>query len=210
MAENNFEVVQIHDNFYRDSFGKVVICIIAIFVALLLLLALAIYLHYTKPTPTTFFVEKEWRVQGEVPVDQPYLSVPDMLQWVGEFLPKSFVFDFVHYNQQLEVAQQYFTENGWKVFVNQLNNYVSYENVTNNKLFVTGNAAGAPFIIDQGILSGRYAWWVQMPVTLTYVSYTSTSNRTLTFQVLVVRVSTLNNLNGVAIDNVIVLNSTGS
>lgn len=211
MADEDLGVVEIQDNFYRDSFNKVVICIILTCIAIGLMIAIAIYLHYTKPIPTTFFVEKEWRVQPVVPVDQPYLAEPSMLQWVGEFLPKAFVFDFNHYNEQLEEAQQYFTANGWKVFLNHLNNYVSYNNVTTNKLFVTGRAGGAPSVIKEGLYpGGRYGWWVGMPVIIDFASYTQSNSRTLTIQVAVVRVSTLNNLNGVAIDNVIVTNATGS
>lgn len=208
MADEEVVTVEIQDNFYHDSIGKVIIAFIAILIAISMLVAISLYLHYTKPTPTTFFVDREWRVQSAVPVDQPYLSEPDMLQWVGETLPRVFVYDFSHYNDQLKANQQFFTPNGWNIFLNQLNNYASYNYVSSNKLFVTGNAAGAPYIINQGLLSGRYAWWVQMPVTINYATYTPSTKRTLTLQVLVVRVSTLNNLNGVAIDNVIVTNAT--
>lgn len=206
MAEDQLGVVKLQDNFYHDDFGRVILCFIGLAIAIGLLIAISLYLHFTKPTPTTFFVDREWRVQGAVPVDQPYLSPPDMLQWVGENLPRAFNFDFNFYNDQLKDAQQFFTPNGWSVFQNHLNNYVSYNYVTSNKLFVSGRAGGAPFILNQGILSGRFAWWVQMPVIVKYESYTAGSSKILTMQVLVVRVSTLNNLNGVGIENVIVTN----
>ena len=210
MADENLRIVTIQDDFYRDGFKKILIVLLMVLFAIVLLASISIYLHYTKPSPTTFFVDREFRVQGAVSVDQPYLSEPDMLQWVGASIPRAFSYDFLHYNDQLKKAQTFFTENGWQVFLNHLNNYVSYNYVTTNKLFVNGTPAGAPYILDQRVLSGRYAWLVQMPVLLKMTGYGVNSAKTLTLQILVVRISTLNNLNGIAIDNVLVTNASNT
>lgn len=209
MAEE-FHVVNLRDDFYRDSFGKVVVIIIGILTAIILLVALSIYLYLDKPPPVTFPVDKEWRVIKPVPLDQPYLSRPDLYQWVSDVIQKVFVLDFNHYNDQLKTASQYFTTDGWKVFLNQLNVYANYNNVQAYKLFVNGVPAGAPYLLNDGLLAGRYAWWVQMPITINYAGYSPPPSKTLTLQVLVVRVPTLNNLNGVGIDNVIVANGAGT
>ena len=126
------------------------------------------------------------------------------MQWVSDALPRVFQYDFNHYNDQLKVASQYFTVEGWKVFLNQLNNYVNYNNVQTYKMFVSGIPASAPFVLNQGLILGRYGWWVQMPLTIKYFGSNRNSTQVLTLQVLVVRVPTLNNLSGVGIDNVIV------
>jgi intracellular multiplication protein IcmL len=204
MAEEELRVVQLREDFYRDSFGKVILIIISIFIAIFLLVALSLYLYLNIPSPVVFPVDKEWRIQPPVPLDKPYLPQSDLLQWVGDALQRSFVFDFNHYNEQLKVASQFFTADGWKVFLNQLNIYANYNTVQANKVFVNSAPAGAPVILNQGLLSGRYAWWVQMPINLNYAGLRPPFNKTLILQVLVVRVSTLNNLTGVGIDNVIV------
>lgn len=203
MAEELPEV-KLKDDFYRDNFGRVMLIIASILFCMGLLVALSLYLYLEKPPPVTFLVEKEWRVQKDVPMDQPYLSNPDVLQWVSNTLQKVFVYDFLNYNDQLKSYTPYFTKAGYQVFLNQLNNYANYNNVQTYKLFVNGVAAGAPFILNQGLLSGRYSWWVQMPITLKFVSYNRSNTLSLTLQILVVRVPTMNNLNGVGIDNVIV------
>ncbi|TAK74361.1 MAG: type IV secretion protein DotI [Gammaproteobacteria bacterium] len=208
MAEE-LQVVEIREDFYRDSFGKVILILLSVCVAIALLAALSGYLYLTKPSPVTFVVDNEWRVKSPVPIDQPYLSTPDLLQWTSDALRKAFVYDFYEYNTQLKTASQYFTADGWKVFLDQLNSYASYNDVQAKKLFVTATPASAPFILQQGLLSGRYAWWVQMPININYYAANNQfSARTLTLQVLVVRVATTNNLNGVGIDNVIVANPT--
>lgn len=208
MTEEEITLV-LRDDFYRDSFGKVLLIIMGIFIAIILFVATSIYLYMNKPVPITFHVEDEFRILKPVALDQPYLLSPDLLQWVGNALANSFVYDFDHYNDQLKLASQYFTPDGWKIFLNQLNIYANYNTVQKNKMFITNKPTGAPFILRQGLLPGRrYAWWIQMPITISYAGYNISSTDSLTLQILVVRVSTLNNLMGVGIDNVIVAKTT--
>lgn len=208
MAEEEGQLVTLRTDFYRDSFGKIIFIIASILAAMTLLIIISLYLYFNQPSPVLFSVDNEWRVQPPVPLDQPYLSKPDLLQWVSNVLPAAFRFDFIHYNDQLKTASQYFTADGWKVFLNQLNNYANYNNVQNEKLFINGVASSAPYVVNQGIFSGRYAWWVQMPIDLNYETYNRKYTRGLMLQVLVVRVPTSNNLSGVGINNVIVVSAT--
>ncbi len=205
MAEEELAKVELRDAFYRDSIGKVILLIIAICIALILLAAMSAYLYTQRPPPVAFPVFEEYRVQPPVPLDQNYLRDPDLLQWVANVFINSFNFDYINYNDQVAAAQQYFTADGWKIFLNQLNIYANYNTVQANKLFVTGSPAGAPYKLKYGLLSGRYAWWVQMPLQINYQGLKPPPNKLITLQILVVRVSTLNNLNGVAIDNIIVV-----
>ena len=211
MNEEAFQVVDIQDDFYREGFGKLMFVLTSLLIAMSLLIAVSVYLYLNQPPPKTFHVEKEWRVQAPVPLNQPYLTTPELLQWVSDVLPRAFMFDFINYNDQLKTISPYFTKEGWKIFLNQLNIYANYNKVQSYKMFVTAVPAGAPFIFNQGPVqeTGVYGWWVQMPLTLTYASFSGSNAQTLSLQVLVVRVSTLNNLNGVGINNVLVLKGTG-
>lgn len=197
--------MELQDDYYRDSFGKVVLIIVGIVFGIVLLALLSLYLYLDKPKPITFVVDNEWRVQPPVPLDQPYLSEPDLLQWASDVLPKAFNYDFNHYNDQLKFASQYFTADGWKIFLNQLNIYANYNTVQTNKLFINAKPAAAPYLLNKGLLSGRFGWWIQMPIVLKYAGLNPTPDKNLTLQLLVVRVSTLNNLMGVGIDNVLVV-----
>lgn len=212
MAADELHTVTIHEDFYRDSFGKVLLIIASFIIAMGLLAAISLYLYLNQPPPKTFLVEDEWRVQPAIPLNQPYLTTPDLLQWVSDVLPRSFQFDFMNYNDQLNEIKAYFTPDGWKVFQNQLNIYANYNKVQAYKMFVSAVPAGAPYLFNQGLVSesGIYGWWVQMPLTLNYTGYGGANSQTLTLQVLVVRVSTLNNLMGVAINNILVVKSASN
>jgi intracellular multiplication protein IcmL len=208
MAEEELQVVQLQKDFYRDGFSKLLLIIIGFVfvVALLGLISLRLYLE--KPAPETFPVDAEWRVQPEVPLSQPYMPTPDLLQWVNDSIQKAFTLDFYNYNDQLKNISQFFTQNGWQAFLNQLNIYANYNNVQAYKMFINATPTSAPIILQQGLLSGVYGWWVQMPIDINYASYTKASKQSLLLQMLVVRVSTLNNLSGVGIENVIVANKS--
>jgi len=208
MAEEVLQTVGLREDFYRDSFGKVIFIIASVCVAIVLLFALIIYLYLNKPPPITFPIEAEWRIQPDVPVNVPYVAEPDLLQWVSETILKVFIYDFYQYNTQLKSYSTYFTSEGWSVFLNQVNIYANYDNILAGKMFVTAVPGGAPYVVQQGLLAGRYGWWIQMPIDINSSSFQRSSKKTLTLQILVVRVSTLNNLSGVAIDNVIVAKST--
>lgn len=204
MAAEEPQVATLHDDFYRDCFGKVVVYIAAALLAIALMAALSLYLHLNKPKPVTFAVGDDWRVKPLVPLNEAYLSRPDLLQWVNDAIQKSFIFDFNNYDAQLKAISQYFTADGWTVFLELLNNYANYNNIQAYKLFINATPTAAPTVINEGLLSGRYAWWVEMPIEIDYAGYKPPGSKTLTLQVLVVRVPTLNNLSGVSINNVIV------
>lgn len=204
MAGEELQVVRLRDDFYRDGFYKVLLAVATIIVAIVLLIIVSLYLLGSKPKPVYFSTDNEWRVLAPVPVEQQYLKNPDLAQWVTNVLPQAFTYDFISYTKQLKNLGQYFTANGWQIFLNQLNIYANYNGIQTQKLFVSASAAGAPVVINQGLLQGRYAWWVQMPVNLNYISADKGSTQPLVIQVLVVRVPTLNNISGVGIENMIV------
>lgn len=203
--------VEIRNEFYRDSFWRVMFIVFGFFFSLLFLLGVSFYLYLNQPRPVVFPVGKEWRTIPEIALDRPYLTLPNMLQWLANAISNVFVYDYYHYNDQLNAAQIYFTSAGWKVFLNQLNIYANYNTIQKGKMFVNATPAGAPYLLKEGVLSGRYAWWVQMPITIQTISGEGqTNSQNLTLQILVVRVSTLNNLLGVGIENIIVADRTSN
>lgn len=203
MAEEEVKVV-LEDNFYRDSFGKVIFVLCSIAVSIAFLAGISVYVFMNEPPPTTFRVADEWRVLAPVPIQQPYLSEPDMLQWVTDVLPKVFNIDFLHMDDQLDANKKYFTDNGYQVYLNQLNNIAPKDTLQAGKLFVHAEPAGAPTIPNQGVLSGRYAWMVQFPINISYAGLKNVPSTNLTLKVLVVRTETTNNLTGILIDNITV------
>lgn len=210
MAENELQLVSLRDDFYRDGYYKALAAMGILLVAIALLVSASLYLQLSKPHPVTFAVGDEFRTLSSIPTNKPYLSQPDLIQWVSDVLPRLFTFDFVNYNQELKSVSDYFTVNGAKSYADQLKVYADYNSIVPQKLFLNAKPAGAPFILNQGILPGQiYGWLIQMPLELDYRSAGRRNTMTLVMQALVVRVSTLNNLSGVAIEKLTVTKGAG-
>ena len=207
MALDALQVIRLRNDFYRDGFHKILLGLGMILLAIILLVAMSLYLFLGKGGGVDVACDNEWRIVPPVPLNQPYLKTADLIQWVSTVLPTVFTYDFINYKDQLNANTPNFTGTGWSKLLEVLNNYEVYNAVTQAKLFVNGSAGGAPFILNQGLLSGKYGWWVQMPINLGYSSYERKYTQPITLQVLVIRIPTLNNLYGVAIDNVVVVSS---
>lgn len=203
MAVEELETIYLRKDFYRDGFRKILFILGMFFIVIAVLIATSIYLFLDKPAPVRFATDNEWRIVQAVPLDKPYLAQSDLIQWVSNVVPKLFDYDFINYKIELQKNEQYFTENGWKAFLTMLSGYADYSAIKNAKLFVNGVPSGAPFVLNQGLLERKYSWWVQMPLN---INYSGGYVQELDLQVLVVRISTLNNLYGVAIDNILVAN----
>lgn len=203
MADEAAEVVRIQDHFYRDGFNKTLIAFGVLSAAIVLLLSTSIYLVVTKPAPVVFATGKDWRMLPPVSLDQPFLKTPDLLQWVSEMVGDIFTFDFIRYANQLNSYKHFFTDAGWKKFQELLNVRINSEMVQSRKWFVSASAAGAPFVLKQGVLLGKYSWWVQIPLKINYSGSTGSNSVALTVQFLVVRAGTLDDINGVIIDDIV-------
>ncbi|MCD6039398.1 MAG: hypothetical protein K0S27_798 [Gammaproteobacteria bacterium] len=203
MAGEELPIIRLRRDFNRDGFHKVLFVLGVFVISIILLIATSVDLLLSKPEPIKFSTDNEWRIVKPVPIEQPYLIQPDLIQWVSGVLPRLFNYDFMNYANELQKNEHYFTEKGWKKFLALLNNYAPYTTVLNSKLFIKGSVEGAPFLLNQGVLAGRYSWWVQMPVS---INYSGGYSQMLDLQALVVRVSTLDNLYGVAIENILTAN----
>lgn len=210
MAGDELQFISLRDDFYRDGYYKTLAAAGVLLIAIALLVSVSIYLQLSKPDPVVFRTGDEFRTVLPVPIDKPYVSQADLIQWVSEALPTAFIFDFINYNQQLKNISQYFTVNGWKTYTDQLKQYADYNAFVARKLFSDAEPAGAPFILNQGLLPGNiYGWQVQMPINLEYSSVNRGDTIPLVLQALVVRIPTLNNLSGLAIDKLTIIQGTG-
>lgn len=201
MADEESIVVGLRNDFYRDRIGSAFFLLIGMLGVIGSLMYLSHYLHSTEPPPVNFNTYQGWRVQGDIPITEPYLSEPEVLQFVSNIMRQVFVFDFYHFEQQFENYPRYFTKSGWEAFSKQIEDKINQKKFKREKLFSNSTPTGAPYILNQGILSGRYAWWVQAPLKINLLGGEG-GGFTLNLQVLVVRVSTLGNLAGILIENV--------
>jgi hypothetical protein len=120
----------------------------------------------------------------------------------------------MNYNSQSNDIEQYFSQNGWKKLQNLLVTYANPKTVLDSKLFILASPSAAPTVFNQGLinqgsLAGRYGWWVQMPLDIRYTNAEKAYTSSITVKVLLIRVPIVNDLSGIAIEDILVSNPQG-
>ena len=107
-------------------------------------------------------------------------------------------------------ASGFFTSDGWNQFITALSESNNLDAVKTKKLVVSAVATAAPVILQKGLLNGRYAWRIQMPILVTYQSASEFSQQNLNVTMLVTRVDTLNSPRGIGIAQFISAPASGT
>lgn len=207
MAEDALELIRLRNNFYRDNYKRVVT---AIFVLLFINFALAGIVFYqitNRPVPQYFATSADGRIVPLYPLSEPMVAPTQLLQWASRAAIAAYTYNFVDYRNALQRVQNNFTPDGWKYFEDALKGARTLEAVLAKKLVVSAVATAAPVILDQGVINGRYAWKVQMPLLVTYQSASEQTQQPIVVTMVVSRVPTVNMPRGIAIASFI--SSTG-
>ena len=209
MPHDALEVVKLRNNFYKDSYRKVILALLISLVAIVVLIIAIIFLEATEPTPKYFAATDSGRIIKLVPLNQPNLSDKAVLQWASEAVVSVYSYNFVNFRRAFQTSKQYFTKSGWTSFLKALSASKNLKAVQDQKLIVSAVLQGAPIVRSEGQLRGRYTWVVQMPVLVTYQSSTDQSTQTFLVTLRIKRISTLDNNYGIGISEFIVRQREG-
>ncbi len=188
------------DNFfYRDYYEKIIIAFIAIMGIAILISGVVLFQVFHKPLPRFTAVSTDGQRLALNAYDEPNLLSTTILTWASKAAVAAYTFDFVNYNNQMQLARPYFTPSGWDAYQSAVESVI--QRITQNQLFVNGVVSGAPVISNQGDLPGSgYSWRVQIPFLVTYQSAESTKSRTYMVTLMIVRVPTTVNPDAIGID----------
>lgn len=204
MADDALELVRLRNNFYRDNYRRLVGMLLLMIIVNLGLIGAIVYLITHKPVPQYFATSSDGRITPLYPLSEPVVTPPELLQWANQAAVAAYTYNFVNYRQELQVASEYFTPHGWTQFQEGLKATRNLETVIAKKFVVSATATGAPRVTDQGLLNGRYAWKVQLPLVATYENSSGERlQQPIVVNMIIMRVSTLNTPKGIAIDQFI-------
>lgn len=188
------------NEFYRDGFRNLVkIAIVQMIVIIGLILTLLVYMNTSKPADRYFATTADGRIMNLVPLDQPNMNPAALLSWVARAASEVMTFEFNGYQRQLQQSSRYFTKEGWESFTDALQKSRIIDSVTAQKQVVTAVPRSAPIVKQQGATNGKYQWVIQMPLKVTYASSTQSRADNLYLTLLVERVPSLENPDGVGI-----------
>lgn len=189
------------NEFYRDGFRNMIrIAILEAVIILALIAALATYIHNVQPTNRYFATTADGRIMQLVPLDQPSVNPNALMSWVSQAVTETMTFGFHDYQRRLQQSSRHFTRRGWETFTTALQKSRIIDGVTGNQQVVTAEPRSAPILVGQGVQNGKYRWVVRLPIRVTYKSGKENRAEMMTVQLVVERVSSLENPSGIGID----------
>jgi intracellular multiplication protein IcmL len=200
MSSDSLELIRLRNNFYRDNYRRVMGLLVVLSVALLILVATLIYIVLHRPEPKYYATTQAGRVLQLVPLNQPILNSAAIIDWASQVAASSYTYSFINYRQKIQKLEPYFTKNGWQSFLKGLQDSSTLTAMEANKLIVSAVVSGTPVVVNQAVLSGRYAWKVQVPVLVTFQSASEKYQNKYMITIVIVRDSTLQNARGIAIE----------
>ena len=209
MAEDALTAVALRNAFYRDGQRKMILVLLVSMVANFVLASMLVYIILHPPAPKYFATSINGRITPLFPLNEPNQSDSAVLQWANQAAIAAFTYNFVNYRTELQASSGFFTSDGWDQFLTALQQSNNLDAVKAKKLIVSAVATRAPIILQKGILNGKYAWRVQMPILVTYQSASEFSQQNNVVTMLITRVSTLNSPRGIGISQFVVGPASG-
>jgi intracellular multiplication protein IcmL len=209
MAEDALTTVTLRNEFYRDSYRRVLLILLLSLVINLFLGGILIYMITHPPKPKYFATSINGRITPLFPLNEPNQSDSAVLQWANQAAIAAYTYNFVSWRKELQAASGFFTARGWKQFLDALQSSNNLDAVRSKKLIVSAVATQAPIILQKGVLNGSYSWRVQMPILVTYQSASEFTQQNNVVTMLITRVSTLNSPRGIGIEQFVVGPASG-
>ena len=188
------------NEYYKDGFRNLLkIAFVEGVVIVGLIMALLFFMYTTKPQDRYFATTADGRIMKMTPLNEPNMNPAALMSWVAQAATEVMTFGFHDYRRRLSEAQAHFTRRGWESFTQALTRSRILEMVEQNQQVVTAVPRSAPTLLQEGIVKGKYRWYVQLPLLVTYKSGAQSRAEKLNIRIAVERVPTLENASGVGI-----------
>ncbi len=164
-------MVYLRNTFYKNKYHYMVGVYFLSFVVVCILFVMLIYLLRHPIHPLYFAADQAGRLIQDIPVREPNMSNDQVAAWAVQATEAAYTYNFVNYRAQLQETQKFFTDYGWKNYLQALkasNNLIA---LTERRYIFIAKAAGQPKLIAQGPLGnlGALAWKFEIPLLVTYM-----------------------------------------
>ncbi len=167
--EDALVLIQLRNHFYKRKYHVALGIYLLCLVAIVILISLLVYLTKNPTRPLYFLTDSVGRLVQEVPVSVPGMTTDTVAAWAIEAIEAAYSYNYVNYRSQLQDAQKYFTEYGWRNYMDALTASNNLLAVTERKMIFVAKVVGKPRLINEGILSGAYSWKFQVPLLVNFL-----------------------------------------
>ena len=174
--------------FSKDSIMWLRLIIIIQLIFLGSLIAFIIMQFKEAPAPVYFPLKKSDQLIDPMPLEKPSLTEAELLNWITEAMIVSFSFNYHNYDKITDKINAYFDSIGLTSYLKMIGEHKQIQQVVNKKLILSGRPTGAPRIIKDGIVDGRYAWEINLPFIFKFRSQQLKQDIELVLDIFVVRV----------------------
>lgn len=193
--------VVVRNEFYRDGFRNMLRIAIAESVIIVALIAtFIVYINASKPQDHYFATTADGRIMQLVPLNLPNMGTSALMSWVAQSSTEVMTFGFHDYQRRMQQSSRHFTRHGWESFTNALQKSRIIEAVEASRQVVMAQPSSAPILIQEGVFNGKYRWVVDLPLAVTYQAGAATRTDNLKVRLVIDRVPSLENPNGVGIE----------
>ncbi|MES2264682.1 MAG: DotI/IcmL family type IV secretion protein [Pseudomonadota bacterium] len=110
-----------------------------------------------------YFATDNGRLFPLVPMSQPYRKTSDVIQFARDNITRSFTLDFLNWRQQLEDVRHGYTRNGFKQFIENLEQMGILDTVKEKRMNLSVSA-GTGVLTKEGVEDGVFFWLVELPI----------------------------------------------
>ncbi|PZO74067.1 MAG: hypothetical protein DI629_18800 [Mesorhizobium amorphae] len=158
----------------------------------------------TRPREVLYLVlDQNGQMTQVQPVDEPVFQDNMVINFATEAITRAMRITFDKWREDNAEASIYFTDEGWRQFLEALQASLTLDYIRDNKL----NSSATPqdtVIIDRGVdAKGRYSWVVQVNYRINYQGTTGANiDRQYRADMVLVRVPTHENPRAIAVDRI--------
>lgn len=190
------------NSFYREHYHQIIYGIMILLALTLMVAGILIYQLNNRPLPVFGATQPDGKSMALTPYDEPNLQAEVILRFASEAATVAYSFDFANYKDQINEARKYFTDDGWNDYLRSVDALIT--DLVNRQLAANGVVAGAPIISNEGDYPGKgYSWRVVIPFVVTYQSSDRADSYNYQVVLMIVKVPTSENKQGIGIDQFI-------
>lgn len=181
---------------------------LALAIGLVVGLVLIAALLLIRPKPVYFGMTEEMQLLPMTPLSEPLMNDAALKAWLAGAITDSFNMDFLNWREQLGNARQYFSKEAFNGFALALDSEGHLDLLQQRRAIMHVVPAGAPILVNSGLLRGVMTWDFEMPVILNYeTSSQRIASQRINVHARVQRVSTTEYTRGVAITQIVTVNA---